>query len=76
MPKWYDGLTKLIQLIEAFALFTMVLIVFLNYNYRLELTIAIVAILLAGDLLEVYYGVVKNLFTREGRRELTRFKKI
>ena len=76
MPKWYDGLTKLIQVIEAFALFTMVIIVFNAYDYKLEFNLAIVAILISGDLLEVYYGVIKNTFTKEGRRELTKLKKL
>ena len=76
MPKWYDGLTKLIQVLEAFALFTMVIIVFNAYDYKLDVNIAIIAILLSGDLLEVYFGVVKNLLTKEGRRELTQLKKL
>lgn len=76
MPKWYDGMTKLIQVIEAFALFTLVLIVFNTYDYKLEANLAIIAILLSGDLLELYFGVVKNLLTREGRRELTKLKRL
>jgi CHASE2 domain-containing sensor protein len=76
MPKWYDGMTKLIQAIEAFALFTLVLLVFNYYDYKLEVNLAIVAILLSGDLLELYFGVIKNLLTREGRRELTKIKRL
>ncbi len=76
MPKWYDGLTKLIQLIEALGLFSMVVIVFNYYDYKLEFNLAIVAILLSGDLLEIYFGVVKNLFTKEGRRDLTKLKRL
>lgn len=76
MPKWYDGITKLTQAIEAFALFTLVLVVFNTYNYKLEVNLAIVAILLSGDALELYYGVVKNLLTKEGRRELTKIKRL
>ncbi|MEQ9287891.1 MAG: CHASE2 domain-containing protein [Cyclobacteriaceae bacterium] len=76
VPKWYDGMTKLIQLLEALALFTMVVVVFNYYDYKLEFNLAIVAILVSGDLLEVYFGVIKNLFTKEGRRELTKLKKL
>ncbi|MFY0654773.1 MAG: CHASE2 domain-containing protein [Cyclobacteriaceae bacterium] len=76
MPKWYDGLTKLIQVIEAFALFTLVIVVFNSYDYKLEFNLAIIAILLSGDLLEIYFGVIKNLLTKEGRRELTKLKKL
>lgn len=76
MPKWYDGLTKVIQLIEAFALFTLVIIVFIYFDYKLDMTASIFAVLIAGDALEIYFGVVKNLFTKEGRRDLTRLKKL
>lgn len=70
LPKWYDGMTKLIQVIEVFMLFAIVIIVFYFFEYQLNLTLAIGAILLAGDSLEFYYGVIKNLFSPEDRREL------
>lgn len=70
LPKWYDGLTKAIQVAEAFLLLALIIVVFYFFNYQLNLTLAIVAILLAGDSLEFYYGVVKNLFSKEDRKEL------
>ena len=76
MPKWYDGLTKLIQLIEAFALFFLVGFVYVSFNYKLNMTATIIAVLIAGDALEIYFGVVRNLFTKEGRKELTKLKKL
>jgi hypothetical protein len=36
----------------------------------MELGLAFFAIALSGDSLEVYHGVVKNSFTKEGRRSL------
>lgn len=76
MPRWYDGLSKVIQLIEAFALFTLLIIVFNAYNYKMDLTVPILAVLIVGDALEIYYGMVKNFFTKEGRRELSEIKKL
>ncbi len=76
MPKWYDGLTKLIQLIEGFALFILVGMVYVNFNYKMNMTASIIAVLIAGDALEVFFGVVKNLFTKEGRKELSKLKKL
>lgn len=76
MPKWYDGLTKLIQIIEAFGLFTLIIVVFHTSNYVLDLTYTIVLVLLCGDLLEIYFGVVKNLFSKDGRRELSKLNKL
>lgn len=76
MPKWYDGLTKLIQLVEAFALFFMVGVVYNSFNYKMNMTATILGVLIAGDALEIYFGVVKNLFTKDGRRELSKLKKL
>ncbi|MDW3195768.1 MAG: CHASE2 domain-containing protein [Cytophagales bacterium] len=70
IPKWYDGSTKLIQLIELLFFYFLMVQIFDSYNYYVDLTIALVAIALSGDALEVYYGVIKNTFTKEGRRAL------
>ena len=76
IPKWYDGMTKVFQLIEVMFFYFLMLQVFDKYNYYMDLKIALVAIALSGDSLEVYYGVVKNLFTREGRRSLFKADKL
>ncbi len=70
IPKWYDGLTKLFQLLELLVLYFLMVQVFDSFNYYMDLTIGLVAIALSGDALEVYYGVVKNTFTKEGRKAL------
>lgn len=67
--RWYDGATKLIQLIEAVLLLFVIVLVFHYYSFKLDLTYGIIAILLAGDSLEVYNGVVKNIFRREKRKK-------
>ena len=70
LPRWYDGLTKSIQLLEALILLLITVLVFHFFSYKLNLTLGIIAVLLAGDSLEVYYGVIKNLFSKEQRRLL------
>ncbi len=75
LPRWYDGITKLIQLIEIIILFIVMVIIFSNYDFKLDITLAAAAIALAGDSLEVYNGVVKNLFSAEGRKQLFRVYK-
>jgi len=74
LDQWYDGLTKLIQIFELILLFGLVIFVFNAYSYKLEMTVSLVAIALAGDALEVYFGVIKNLFSTKGRRTLFRKK--
>ncbi len=76
IPKWYDGITKLFQLAEI-AAFTFLILYLLDvHSFKLEMGLALVAIAISGDALEVYYGVVKNSFTREGRRSLFKVDKL
>jgi CHASE2 domain-containing sensor protein len=76
IPVWYDGTTKLLQLAEVMFLMFVTIQVFDSFNYELDLTYTIIAVLIAGDALEVYFGVVKNAFSRQGRRELTKVKRL
>ena len=76
LPRWYDGLTKLFQLLEIGFLIGLMLYLLDIYSYKIELGLALFAVALCGDGLEVYYGVVKNIFTREGRRALFKMDKL
>ena len=70
LPRWYDGLTKLFQVMELAVLLFLMVMLFDWFSFKLNLTITFAAVALAGDSLEVYYGVVKNLFTKESRKQL------
>ena len=74
LPLWYDGITKLIQLVEVVIILGLIIFVFHLFAIEMELTIAIIVILLAGDALEVLYGVGYNMFQKEKRRELFTIK--
>ncbi|MGB3465907.1 MAG: CHASE2 domain-containing protein [Cyclobacteriaceae bacterium] len=76
LPNWYDGITKILQLLQVLILITIMVYVLHYYNYKIDFSYAIIIILLAGDSIEVYHGVVKNLFSKRGRRELTTVRKI
>ncbi|MDX1627512.1 MAG: CHASE2 domain-containing protein [Fulvivirga sp.] len=65
MGPWYDGMTKLIQVVELMLILFFIIYIFSWASFKLELTVGLFAIALAGDLLEVYYGVIKNLFSRK-----------
>ena len=75
IPRWYDGITKLIQAVELLVILFLMIYVMDTFSLKLDLTIALAAIALVGDLLEVYFGVVKNSLTRKGRKELFRVSK-
>lgn len=62
VPNLYDVFTKICQFVEALLLLLLLLVIFQLFNYKADLTLALAAVLLAGDLLEVYIGGVKRLF--------------
>jgi len=77
LPDWYDGITKLIQVIEIFLLTVLMVFVFRWFGFKMDMGITLAAIALAGDTLEVYEGAFKNAFlrlkrwfTRKGKRVL------
>ena len=70
LPAWYDGITKLVQLLELILIVGLIIYAYHYYDLILDLTLAMAAVALVGDSLEVYNGVVKNIFTKEGRKEL------
>ena len=76
IPKWYDGITKLFQLLEIGVLSYGVIYILELYSFKAEIGVAMAAVALAGDSLEVYYGVVKNSFTKEGRKSLFKVDKL
>lgn len=76
LPNWYDGITKILQLLQVLLLVTLMIYVLHWFNYKINFSYAIIFILLAGDSIEVFHGVVKNLFSKKGRKELWKIKKI
>ncbi len=72
---WYDGVSKLIQVTEVILILFFIIQIFSSFSFKLELTYGLIALALAGDLLEIYFGVVKNLYTRAGRRLMFRKRK-
>ena len=70
LPRWYDGLTKLIQIFELMIMLFIVVMVFHFFSLKLEITIAFAVTAVVGDGLEVYFGVFKNLFRKETRKQL------
>lgn len=76
LPKWYDGITKIIQLIEFVGLIYLMVYAMDLYSFKLDLTSLLFAVALSGDGLEVFYGVVKNSLSREGRKELFKVSRL
>jgi CHASE2 domain-containing sensor protein len=75
LPQWYDGLTKAIQLAIVMLIFSANVFIFHWFNYKTSLTLATILIALTGDSLEVCYGLIKNLFSKGGRKLVFRVYK-
>lgn len=75
LPQWYDGLTKAIQIVIVLLIFTVNVFIFHWFNYKTSLTLATILVALTGDSLEVCYGLLKNLFSPQGRRLVFRVYK-
>ncbi len=75
IPKWYDGTTKVIQLMEILIFLFLIIMMFHWFDLKLNLTLLFAGIALAGDGLEVFYGLIMNSFSKEGRAQLFRVDK-
>lgn len=73
---WYDGITKLIQVVEVIVILGLITLLFSTKSFKLEIAAGLFALALAGDLLEVYYGVVRNSVLRLKDRLMKRKKMI
>jgi CHASE2 domain-containing sensor protein len=70
VPRWYDGITKLIQLFQVLLMIGLMIYLFHQFNLKADFTLALVVIALSGDSIEFYHGVIRNLFSRSARKEL------
>jgi CHASE2 domain-containing sensor protein len=56
---WYDGLSLVITIAEILVLMIIVLMVFNDYNYKIDITLPAAALFLTGNLIEIHFGIVK-----------------
>jgi CHASE2 domain-containing sensor protein len=62
MPLWYDGITKLLQLIQLILYSVLMVMIFAWYSFKFNVTLTLAAVALVGDVYEVYMSVFKNLY--------------
>jgi CHASE2 domain-containing sensor protein len=70
LPRWYDGITKVFQLFQVITIMGLMIWLFDRFSYKADFTLMLVVIALSGDAIEVYHGVVKNLFSKRARKDL------
>ncbi len=64
LPLYYDGITKLLQLIQLLLYSAIMVLIFHWYSFKLNITLTLAAVALVGDIHEVYMSVIKNLFLK------------
>lgn len=64
LPSWYDGITKLLQLIQIIVYSAVMVFIFHWYSFKLNITYTLIAVALVGDVFEVYMSVIKNLINK------------
>lgn len=62
--EWWDGISMILSLIGIILLSFFMVIVFHLYNYTFNIALASVALLLSGNLIEIYWGILKPLYMR------------
>jgi len=67
---YYDLITKSLQLVEVIILLAISIVALLIFNWKMDLTLAIIAIIFSGDLTELYVGSLKPLGERAVRKIL------
>jgi CHASE2 domain-containing sensor protein len=62
LPEWYDGITKLLQLIQLLLYTVLMVMIFHWYSFKLNVTLTLAAVALVGDVYEIYMSVIKNIY--------------
>jgi CHASE2 domain-containing sensor protein len=64
LPLWFDGLALLLQLTQIVLLTVLMMLMFDWYNFKLDLTIALLGIALSGTCFEMYFNLFKVVLVR------------
>jgi len=75
LPDWYDGITKMLQLLQLL-LFSILMVMVFHWNsFKLNITVTLAVVAIAGDAFEVYNNILKNFFLRfRGFRRFTNLR--
>jgi CHASE2 domain-containing sensor protein len=68
LPKWFDILTILLQLIQIVMLTFLMMYVFSEANFKLNLSLTLLVLALVGTCYEIYESVIKTLIQAIRRR--------
>jgi len=72
---YYDLITKSIQLVEVGIIFFLNLMILLYFELKIDLTIAMIALVFSGDLTELYVGSLRGILSKVWQRIKANFKR-
>lgn len=58
LQEWFDGASLLVTLIEVLLLMAIQIFIFAFYEYKFDITLPVVALLLMGNMVEIYFGII------------------
>lgn len=61
---YYDGITKILQLIQLIVYSALMVLIFHWYTFKFDITLILAAVALVGDIFEVYISFIKNLYLK------------
>ncbi|WP_041264073.1 CHASE2 domain-containing protein [Bernardetia litoralis] len=64
---WYDVITKGVQLVEVIIFVFIFIWTLAGYNLMLEATLGVLAVILSGDVLEVFLALLANIYPKSTR---------
>ncbi len=64
---WYDVITKGVQLVEVIIFVFIFISTLASYNLMLEITLGVLAVVLSGDVLEVFLAILTNVYPKSTR---------
>lgn len=69
--EWWDGINMILSLIGVILLSAFMVLIFHFYNYTFNIALASVALLLSGNLIEIYWGILKPLYIRTKEKSVS-----
>jgi CHASE2 domain-containing sensor protein len=75
LGNWYDSITILVQLLEAFVIMYIVVALFNLFNLKINLVLALAAVLLSSNALEIYYHIVLRAYQKRRSLRVIKLKK-
>ncbi|MBO9700205.1 MAG: CHASE2 domain-containing protein [Sporocytophaga sp.] len=61
---WFDGASLFLTLFEALLMIFLVIMIFHRFNYKIDFTLATVALFLTGNMTELYYSVLMPVINK------------